>query len=210
MKSQLCVAVVGLAVLAASGASAQSAPVGPYFQINLGSGFAGKTDVSASSAGVSGSEDADLDAGLFASAAFGMNFDNNFALEGEVLHAKNDIDTADIDRALGANLDASVKTTALMANAYYNLGAVGPINARIGAGVGYGQAEYEILGGSDKEGGLAWQVMVAGAYPVSEKVSLDVGYRYLRSPDFDVSDAGVKVSAETGAHVVTVGARLGF
>ena len=41
MKSQLCVAVVGLAVLAASGASAQSAPVGPYVQINLGSAVAG-------------------------------------------------------------------------------------------------------------------------------------------------------------------------
>ena len=52
--------------------------------------------------------------------------------------------------------------------------------------------------------------MVAGAYPVSEKVSLDVGYRYLRAPDYDVTDAGVKVSAETGAHVVTVGARFGF
>ncbi|WP_374534815.1 hypothetical protein [Phenylobacterium sp.] len=111
MKSQLCVAVVGLAVLAASGASAQSAPVGPYVQINLGSAVAGKTDVSASTVGFSGSEDADLDAGLFVSAAFGMNFDNNFALEGEVLHAKNDIDTADIDRALGTSLDASVKTT---------------------------------------------------------------------------------------------------
>ena len=97
-----------------------------------------------------------------------------------------------------------------MANAYYNLGAVGPINARIGAGLGYGQAEYEMLGGSDKEGGLAWQVMVAGAYPVSDKVSLDVGYRYLRAPDYDVTDAGVKVSAETGAHVVTIGARFGF
>lgn len=211
MKFQICAAVVGFTALVASSASAQStAPVGPYLQVNLGSGVAGKTDFSVTTTGFSGSEDLDLDAGFFGSAAVGMSFDNNLAVEGELLYAKNDIDTDDIDAVLGAKLDASVKTTAVMANAYYNIGGLGPLNARVGAGLGYGQAEYELLGESDKEGGLAWQLMVGAAYPVTDTVSLDVGYRYLRSPDYEVTDAGDKVSAETGAHIVTVGARFGF
>lgn len=211
MKFQLCAAVAGIALLAASGASAQSTvPVGPYVQVNLGSSVAGKTDFSATTGSFSGSQDADLDKGFFGSAAAGLTFDNSVSLEGELLYSKNDIDTADIDRVLGRKLDASVKTTAIMANAFYNIGGLGPINARVGAGVGYGRSEYKMLGASDKDGGLAWQVMVAGAYPVTDKMSLDLGYRYLRTAEYEASDGVTKASAETGAHVVTVGARFGF
>ncbi|WP_312164405.1 outer membrane beta-barrel protein [Phenylobacterium sp.] len=211
MNLKLCAGVAGTVVLAASSAMAQSSvPVGSYVQVNLGAGVAGQTEVSVSSPTGSGSQDADVDAGFFGSVAVGRNFDNNVAVEAELLYGKNDIDTADIDRVLGFNLDASVKTTAVMANVYYNVGGLGPINARIGAGVGYGQSEYELLGESDKGDGVMWQVLVGGAYPINDKVSLDVGYRYLRAPEYELSDAGTKVSAETGAHVVTLGARFGF
>ena len=141
MKFQLCTAVAGIALLAASGASAQSTvPVGPYVQVNLGSSVAGKTDFSATTGSFSGSQDADLDKGFFGSAAAGLTFDNSVSLEGELLYSKNDIDTADIDRVLGRKLEASVKTTAIMANAFYNIGGLGPINARVGAGVGHGRS----------------------------------------------------------------------
>lgn len=210
MNLKLFAGVAGTIVLAASGAMAQSVPAGSYVQVNLGAGVAGQTEFSVSSPSVSGSQDADVDPGVFGSVAVGRNFGNNIALEAELLYGKNDLDTADMDRVVGYKLDASVKTTAVMANAYYNVGGFGPINARIGAGVGYGQSEYELLGESDKGDGVMWQVLVGGAYPINDKVSLDVGYRYLRAPEYEVSDAGTKVTAETGAHVLTVGARFGF
>lgn len=209
MKSMIGAIAAGSFALAGSAAMAQPA-VGSYVQVNLGAGVAGQTEFNVSEPGFSGSQDADVDPGVFGSVAVGWNFDNSIGVEAELLYGKNDLDTGDMDRVLGYNLDASVQTTGVMANAFYNIGALGPVNARIGAGVGYGQSEYELLGESDKGDGVMWQVLVGAGYPISDKVSLDVGYRYLKSAEYEVSDATTKVSAETGAHVLTVGARFGF
>lgn len=188
-----------------------SLPEGPYLQVNIGSSLAGDTDAKATLPGVGvGSESFDLDPGFFGSVELGTTFANKIGLAAEALYFKNDIDTDDADVLVGVPLDASVRTMGVMANAFYNVGTAGPLFARVGAGVGYGEAKYDLLGGSDKNDGVMWQLMASAAYPVSDKLSLDVGYRYLRAPDYDFTDPTGSISADTSAHIVTIGSRFSF
>lgn len=204
----LALAAISAALVAAPAFAQDS---GLYLQANLGAGVAGKTELDATLVGQgSASTDGDLDAGLFASVAFGKVFAGGLSVEGEILYLKNDIDTGDLDRALGTPLNASVRSQGVMLNAFYNVGSPDSVSARFGAGLGYGQSRYKMLGDSDTGDGLMWQAMVSAAYPISETLALDVGYRYVRAPEYEVSDPSGRLSAETGAHVLSVGTRFSF
>ena len=190
-------------------ALAQSAqPVeGNYVQASLGSGIAGNTKVSV--AGV-GSENVDLDAGLFAAVAGGHSMANGLALETELLFLKNDLKTGSLDTLIGVPLKASSRTVGAMLNAQYAVAPVGPFIANVGAGIGFGQVEYKLLGESGTETGFMWQVMGGLSYPVSPQVSWDLKYRYVRSPELRDSFAPYNIKVETVTHVLAVGARFKF
>jgi opacity protein-like surface antigen len=60
-----------------------------------------------------------------------------------------------------------------------------------------------------------WQIIAGLSYPVSEKLSWALNYRYLRGPklnydDIPVGAATYDVDLKTSAHVVSVGARMKF
>lgn len=217
MNYHLLVAILcgGLALSTSALAQPAATAAGTYGQINLGSGLAGTAKVSVSETGLgsfSGSED--LNAGFFATAALGKSFGNGFAVEGEALYLKNDLDTDDLNKAIGTPLSASVQAIGLMANVHYAVTAIGVTTLHVGAGVGFGQAKYELLGASGDKTGAMWQVMAGLSYPVSEQTSWDVGYRYVGVPDFDESatSGGItdKVKVESRVHVLSIGLRQKF
>jgi opacity protein-like surface antigen len=185
---------------------------GSYFQVNLGGVASGNVDLDVTVAGPpvdTFSGDADLESGFFASAAGGFKMNSGWAVEAEIVYAQSDIDTADADAALGYALEASTTSTAVLVNFVYNFGSAGSFVPYIGAGVGGGNSEYELDGASDEEMGLAWQVKAGVTIPM-ESVTLDVGYRYVSLPRYDVRDGGDSVSAQGSGHVISVGARYGF
>lgn len=205
----------GLALSSSALAQPAQTTSGTYGQINLGSGLAGTAKVNVSETGLgsfSGSED--LNAGLFATAALGRSFDNGFAVEGEALYLKNDVDTDDLNKAIGTPLNASMQAIGVMANVHYAVTTVGSTTFHVGAGVGFGQAKYELLGSSDDKTGAMWQVMAGLSYPISEQTSWDVGYRYVGVPDYDASETtgGItdKVKVESRVHVLSIGLRQKF
>lgn len=212
MKSILLGSTVALVVAIAAPVAAQPARAVPgnYAQFSIGSGVAGQTKFNFPGVG---SEDVDIEAGLFAAIAGGRSMSNGFAFEAEGIYLKNDIDTGDLDAVVGVPLDASARTYGLMVNAHYALTAVGPFTAEVGAGVGYGQTKYKVLGGSDDADGLMWQLMAGLSYPVTEKLSWDLKYRYLRGPqqraDLPLA-AAPSVEVRTSAHVVALAARVKF
>jgi opacity protein-like surface antigen len=217
MKHRLWVAALLGGVALSSAALAQPAETvaGTYAQVNLGSGLGGTAKLSVSETGLgsaAGSED--LNAGFFGSAALGRSFGNGFALEGEAVYLKNDIDTDDLNQAIGTPLSASVQAVGVMANVRYAVTAVGATTVHVGAGVGYGRAKYELLGASDDKSGAMWQVMAGLSYPISDRTSWDVGYRYLGVPDYDFSETsgGVtdKVKVESRVHILSIGMRQKF
>ncbi|MGB0843352.1 MAG: outer membrane protein [Alphaproteobacteria bacterium] len=60
-----------------------------------------------------------------------------------------------------------------------------PITPYLGLGLGYGQRTVDYGSNSFKDTGLLYQAMVGGRYNITERLSLDLGYKYLRSFDID-------------------------
>jgi opacity protein-like surface antigen len=216
MKYQILSGALFAALLAGGHANAQQATdPGFYSQFNVGSGIAGSSKISANISGVgSGSGSEDLKPGVFVSGAIGKSLPNGFAIEGELLYLDNNIKTDDLDSAVGTALKASMKTVGLMANLHYAVAPVGPTTFYVGAGVGVGQAKYELLGSSDDKTGAMWQLMAGFSYPMSSTMSWDLGYRYVGVPDYEASatsgstTAGIKV--ESRVHVLSIGLRSKF
>ena len=216
MKYRILSGALITAMLAGGHANAQQATdPGYYAQVNLGSGFAGSAKLSASVSGfgsASGSED--LKPGVFVSGAIGKSLPNGLAIEAELLYLDNHINTDEVDRALGTALKASMKTTGLVANLHYAVAPIGPATFYVGAGVGVGQAKYEVLGLSDDKTGAVWQLMAGLSYPVSSTMSWDLGYRYIGVPDYDVSatvgSTALQAKIESRVHVLSIGGRAKF
>jgi len=212
----------GLAVIGSS-ASAQSAATAwapdQYLQINLGAGVAGDTHASLGVAGLgSASRDFSPNAGVFTSIVAGRSYHDGFALEVEGVYSNNNIATKNLNTLVGLPAKASVETYGGLINGVYNVSHVGPVVPYVGAGVGYGGVSYRVFGLSSSDNGAIWQIKTGVTYAISQTISLDLGYRYLDTPQFKLSgsvDTGSAsysgtIKAHTDLHVVSLGARVRF
>jgi opacity protein-like surface antigen len=125
-------------------------------------------------------------------------------------------------------LHTSVRTTTLMFNGYYDLARFDRITPYVGAGVGFA---YNKTGGvfftgnpalvnvieGESRWSLAWSLMAGLGIHISERTTLDLGYRYL---DMGKAESGVIDSLgfanprvridELAAHEFKVGLRFAF
>ena len=206
--SLFAAAAVAAASVAAPAFAQDVAAPSNYVQFNIGSGVIGQSDIEGTLTGVgTESADVDLNAGLFASIAAGRNFGNGFALEVEGVYAGNDADEDDI--AAFAD-EASISTLGALVNAKYEFNTGGPLAPYVGAGIGYGSVNLDIDGLDDDQGGFMWQGKAGVVIKTNEKLSWDIGYRYLRFPQYDESVPGATLKVDTGAHVLSAGARVTF
>jgi len=186
-------------------AAAQTVSQAPgiYLQANLGSGVGGNTHISLAESGVgSGRGDFNPKAGVFASVAAGKSYRNGLAAEVEGIYTRNDIDAQ--------GLGATVTAYGVLANLMYAVGRVGPIVPYVGAGAGFGGVRYSLPGASKDDNGLMWQVRAGASVPVTPKVSLDFGYRYLGTPNFKAANDTAYVKFHTELHVLSGGVRVRF
>lgn len=151
----------------------------------------------------------------------------------EYAHRTNDAQyfgpPGSIDNARG-----SIKSDALMLNAYYDFRPSGRITPYVGAGVGAAQVKADNIRKDisgccsgivdDKDTVAALQVMAGAAYAVNSNLDVTVEYRYFLSqdPSFNyatacdssesVSTCGVdgKVSDDYNNHSILVGLRYRF
>jgi opacity protein-like surface antigen len=207
-------AAVAAAALAAP-AFAQDVAPSNYVQGNLGVAFGGNSSIDATLGGVTGSDDVNLDAGLFASVAAGHDFGNGFGLEVEGVYVGNNGKDDDVVALFGAGSEAKVQTLGALVNARYEFNTGWHnVSPYVGAGVGYGSVNIDVDGDDDSNGGVMWQAKAGVAIHTSDRLTWDIGYRYLREPDFD-ADASVfgtpgSLEVGTGVHVVSAGARVSF
>ncbi len=205
--------VFALFVLAASPAAAQtiSQEPGMYLQANLGSGLGGTTHVSAAVSGIGSAKgDFNPDSGLFTSVAAGESFKNGLAMELEGIYARNDINTSSLDTLVGAPAHASLTAYGALANVIYAVGRIGPVVPYVGAGLGYGGVRYNLSGGGATDNGMMWQLRAGVSYPMTSKVSLDLGYRYLDTPRFKDAIDTAYIKVHTGLHALSAGVRVRF
>lgn len=189
-----------------------------YAQINLGVGVAGEADLKLKGPQLRGRAETDLEPGLFVSGLVGNSYTSGVAVEFEGLYAENDLDTDELQRALASDFTVESRIYGGFANVKYEHVNESPLFPYVGAGLGYGETEYRVFGDTGRSDGVLWQLKAGVAVPVSDKMTVDVGYRFLRSPDYEANARvmldgqmyDAKFKAATGVHAVSTGVRLAF
>ncbi len=161
---------------------------GLYVSGNLAFAMASDSDLTDSTVpGVT--VNTEFDTGLTFGAALGYDF-NRFRVEGEISYQNNDIDKIG---AQGVFFDATGDATALsfLINGYFDLKNSSAFTPYVSAGLGFAQVEFNNLnisglgfsGSNDEDTVFAYQVGIGVGYAVTEKVTIDVKYRYFGTED---------------------------
>ena len=192
-----------------------SAPVysaeGLYVSGNFG--FAMESDSDLTDSTVPGiTINTEFDTGLALGAALGYDF-SRFRVEGEISYQKNDVSKIG---AQGVSFDATGDSVVLsfLINGYYDFINGSAFTPYISAGLGFAQVEFNNLdissvgfsGSNDEDTVFAYQVGIGVGYAVSEKVTIDVKYRYFGAKD---SEYGT-TKAEFASNNFLFGVRVNF
>jgi OmpA-OmpF porin, OOP family len=162
---------------------------------------------------------ADQKDGYLASGAIGYATDSGFRVEAEVSHRQNKLQAS-------PTLDpgGKISATSMMLNGFYEFGgSEARIRPYVGAGAGVAFTKLRAENNAplipvaidDKSTSIAYQGMAGVAVKMSEKLAVDVGYRYFVAPKVKGSAlsppaAAAPFDADYKQHAITIGARLGF
>ena len=206
-KNLLIISVCVLAIFFSS--SAYSAE-GLYVSGNIGFAMASDSDITDSTEPVTLTME--YDTGWALGGALGYDF-NRFRVEGEISYQTNDIDKVG---AMGVSLAASgdVSSLAFLINGYFDFVNDSAFTPYITAGLGYAQIDlndFNVAGSgesdySDDDSVFAYQVGLGVGYAVTEKVTIDVKYRYFATEDLEFDTTEVEVAS----HNFLFGVRFNF
>jgi opacity protein-like surface antigen len=204
-KNLLIISVCVLAIFFSS--SAYSAE-GLYVSGNIGFAMLSDSDITDSGATIT----TEYDTGWTLGGALGYDF-NRFRVEGEISYQTNDVDKIG---AMGVSFDANgdVSSLAFLINGYFDFVNDTGFIPYLTAGLGYAKVEFNDLsvpalglsGGSDDDSVFAYQVGLGVGYAVTEKVTIDVKYRYFATEDLEFDTTEVEVAS----HNFLFGVRFNF
>ncbi|MEJ0059094.1 MAG: outer membrane beta-barrel protein [Terricaulis sp.] len=212
MKSRIT-STVALAALMIGAAGAAEATEGWYARGDVGYSFDGELGIDDD--GLYDWGDSSLDEDWVESIGFGYAMASGFRLEGEISHRFNQLeDTPTLD------LGGDVHAWGVMLNGYYDFNRNGSIQPYLGLGLGMAQinangadAGLPARSFDDVENTLAYQGLAGVAFSVTERLSLDVGYRYFAAPDYTFNSLQPFAFERDGSYTnqaVTVGLRWRF
>lgn len=178
--------------------SAASAHVDPYVRFDLGHSLAGKLKLTPAT---QTQQDIDLKTNLLSGAALGLAFDNGIRLELEANHRKNGLVAfeGDIDHG-------DMVADTIMGNLYYDFLRGAPIRPYVGVGAGAIKVDLSTFHSTDavnintSKTMPAYQAMVGVTVPLSRRLSIDAGYRYLATQGVDM--AGLNAAGAATTHKV--------
>lgn len=139
----------------------------------------------------------DLDDGWMADAGLGYAFENGFRAEAELAQRVNEIENSSFLFS-----SDNVYATSAMLNGFYDFNREGQISPYVGIGVGWAKVAV----GEDDDTKLAWQAMAGLGVALSERMTLDIGYRHFETDDLDYAS----VEAGYQHEAVTLGLRYQF
>ncbi|MEI9891422.1 MAG: outer membrane protein [Caulobacteraceae bacterium] len=216
-------------MFAASGASAQA--IGWYGAIDGGVHF--PQDIKAASPAVSGAWK--LKDSWIVDGRLGYQFTPNWRLEGEFAYRDGGLKSITLPSGALVSPSGSVNVYSYMANVLYDFAPASKVNPFLGVGAGARQANFKTSGtfatvpagysnpetfaSNDADTKFAWQVLAGLAFKVSDRLNVDLTYRYQDGDKFKwlTSTSGAAPTVQLGAfsgsvqdHSVTVGLRYSF
>jgi OmpA-OmpF porin, OOP family len=228
MKKTLMCATAA-AAFASAGLTAQAE--GWYSRADLQYTFDGRVDhdaLAAVNGKLSGNSDASelLGAGI----GFGYGYDNGLRFEGAVGYRGGDLDVSDTiggtAPGTSVNPDGTVAVMDVMINGIYDFNKDGTIRPYIGAGVGgtriRAKASNRTVGAApnlsatngftDTAAGLAWQGLAGIGFKLSDRLTLDLGYKYFNAQELEFAGkhTGPDYTVDYTDHTATIGLRYAF
>jgi OmpA-OmpF porin, OOP family len=200
---------LALAALMAGASGAAHATEGWYGRADVGYSVGGDLEVDFADDAI------DLEEDWMGSVGVGHAMHNSgWRLEGELAYRDNGLD-------LDAPDGGDVTAWAAMFNAYYDFNKGGRFQPYVGVGVGAARLEANAVYNAgndefdDEDTVAAYQAMAGVAIGLSERLDLDVGYRYFVAPDaefdgFQDSVVPTTYGADYTHQAVTVGLRYQF
>jgi OmpA-OmpF porin, OOP family len=203
------IALLGLA-LAGSAARAQE-PASPYFHLNLGASFLEGLSVT----GPSGNQATlNQDPGYMINTGPGYAFGNGFRAEIDLGYRHNDAKNVTLPGGgttpTSLNLKANAAARSYLVDGLYDFHIGNTAwTPYIGFGVGAANVRVNNIG-SDTP--FAWSAMAGVEYPVTRRVYLGVGYKYLATEDLHLRTTSANLSshAEYQDHAAMLTFRLKF
>jgi opacity protein-like surface antigen len=152
-----------------------------------------------------------LGAGFFVSGGYGVRLRPEMRGEVTLGYRSYKLDAAD---GSSTTFKADITSIVLMANGYYEIGS-GTWRPYVGAGLGFAQNKFgsfttegpagSFTGPSGTKTGFAWALMAGAGVPLSEKRTLDFGYRYIDLGKIETSSGELVDNSPTGAPAPTNG-----
>lgn len=207
---------------------AAAKPNGWYVGLAGGASWIEKTDILAPGPGpypyLAVDEQADMDMGWMAAAAFGYRWPSNWRLEGEVSYRHNEGDLLNPSGGPFDRGDLEVTELTGMVNAFYDFPLSNKWTLSVGAGLGGDLVSYDdtnltfvgyagtIPGGGlqyDDDFVLAGQLIAQLGVMVTSRLELYADYRYLVTdhPVFESSSSTHAIELEIDKHAALIGLR---
>lgn len=151
------------------------------------------------------------DAGYASDENFGLSIGHDyrgpFRFDIELRSFENDIDRREFESGPNNLGRETVDTRSLAFNFWYDFNHLGAFRPYLGLGVGY--ADLELRGGADDEIPFG-QAGVGVNWFFTDRLALDVGYRYFLGDDPDFERSNRLVKSEYEGQSYTVGLRFNF
>ena len=183
-----------LAGLALAGAAQAETAIDPQWYVRGDAGATYQDEINSSSK-------VKAKTGWTADIAAGRSLSSNFRAEAELLYAQADQKHADSGR---------IKVLAGLANGYYYFDTGTKLKPFVGAGVGIGQVKLDGGAIRDDDTGFAYQLLTGVAYPINDKLSAQVGYRYLGVNDVKIGSSAPALRGDYHDQAITFGLTYKF
>ena len=187
---------------------AYSAP-GLYIGANLGLAFFDDSDIDIDRPDIPRDADVSLSAdnGLSFGGFLGYAFENGYRIEGELVYQRNNYDELKVsylDMSKKVSLDGNISSAAVLANGYYDFKNESRVTPFIGGGFGF--AVVKDSESDDNDTVFVYQLSAGVGFEITEKITLDLKYRYVVTEDLDSDYMSVEYSSD----ILYTGLRFSF
>ncbi|MFA5689468.1 MAG: outer membrane protein [Kiritimatiellales bacterium] len=181
--------------------------VRPYVRVGAGGAFLQDSDISGLDIGYGKLDDAEFDAGYVIGMAAGIASDElPVRVELSFFYQKNDIDQIEDDYYYYKDV-GDISMLAFMLNGYYDFRNSSIITPYLMGGIGAVRVKVKIDElGSGSDTVAAFQLGAGVDVKVTDNISLDAGYRFLKTSDPDLDGVDMEITG----HRVELGLRYTF